>query len=119
MGGREMTTNKDQSNEHWAPTQSGQFPAYQAEYLEIDGKWKPIPTHNVNTGVPYPLGGGGILNTIGLMGYSQARAIAWKFTADHEAIGTVVDTRIVVYELHYDIKAKRIEDGAIMSKEEK
>lgn len=96
------------------PTQGGTFPAYLPEYLEIDGKWQPIPTKHVSQGIPLPLMGRGILDAIGLFGYAQAHALAWQFKAQHEAQGIDVDVRVATFELHFDIKAKRLEDGHVL-----
>lgn len=98
----------------YCPVQGGQFPAYLPEYLEIDGKWKPIPTMHGAQGVPLPLMGRGILDAIGLFGYAQAHALAWQFKAQHEAQGIDTDVRVAVYELHFEIKARRLENGHIL-----
>ena len=97
---------------NYCPTQSGTFTAYRAEYRLIDSyknpKWKTIPIIKNQTGVPYPEQFGGILSTIHLFGYAQAKALAWTWAAQAEERGEVVDVRLVEYKVEFDIKARVI-----------
>lgn len=94
----------------YCPTQSGSFTAYQPEWLRPGDGWTPIPTTLITDGVPYPAATGGILQTIGLCGRHQALAIAHAFAAVGDADGGAPEVRIQPYRVHYDIKAKRVDD---------
>ena len=72
------------------PTIGGTVFGYRVFYLEMDGRWKEIPWRTAlpKLGIPYPSGEGGILVTIGMFGYSQAKALAYWFKANaHAATG--------------------------------
>ena len=110
--------------EKWMPTMSGKTTAYVPEYREgmwVDGetrwtKWKQLPTTDGGVaGVPYPRFEGGMLRTIGLFGYEQAKALAWSYEAFFEAqlpSGPThqVETRVVTFEFTYELKARRKEE---------
>jgi len=101
----------------YCPTQNGSFTGYRPEYRMIDGDtktdWKTLPTKRglYSKGAPYPKDFGGILYTIGLCGYNQAKALAYDFAATAEETGaSKIEVRAVAYEIFYDIKAERIEE---------
>ena len=96
----------------WCPTQAGQMYGYEPEFREGNGEWKLVPVVKVigGNGVNQPLLFGGITDAIGLYGYAQAQALAWKFAADMASIGKSIEVRVVDYEIHYDIKAKKVFD---------
>lgn len=93
---------------------NGTFKGYKPEYKEIDGSWKAIPTKQTVQGVPLPLMGRGVLDTIGLMGHAQASSIAWVFVAQMEAQGIGAEVRVSPYEVQFDIKARRLQDGHLL-----
>ena len=98
--------------EKYCPTQSGVITGYKPQYRDksSSGEWKAVPTKGTlpPKGIPGPRMGGGILGTIGLSGYSQAKALAWLFAAYYESGGKYIDVRVEAYEVKYDIKAKAI-----------
>lgn len=124
------TLNESKSEtEKWMPTMSGNCVAYEPQYRAgtrtDDGiawqKWKRIPTEDaVNPhGIPYPSWSGQLFAAIGLKGYEQAQAIAWSFLAHQKATPQgIIEARVVPYEFKYDLKAKELEDGAILCKAE-
>ncbi len=94
--------------EVWCPTQGGEYTAYVPEYLEGE-VWKRIPIEYSKVGIPQPLESGHINSVIGLFGYEQAQALMWKYAA--YASATIIKhpkVRLQMYEVHYDIKAKKI-----------
>lgn len=95
----------------YCPTMGGTIYGYKPQYKEHDGTWKDIPIHRKGTfGVPWPLGDGGILSTIFLLGYDQAWALAFSFSAQAVATtGVFEEVRVVEYEVLFDIKAKELE----------
>jgi hypothetical protein len=100
------------SAEQWVPTRGGETYGYLAEFKNIKDKWEQIPVvRSVSCkgqGVPYPLVDGGILQAIWLWGLAQAEVIAAQWRAQADAEGATVETRIVKYEIKYDIKARRM-----------
>jgi hypothetical protein len=104
-----------EKKEDWCPTRGGQYAAYLPEYETDEGKWEEVPTVELKLpyaalGVPAPVRCGGITKEIGLFGRAQAWALAWKYAADEEATtGREVNIRVAQYEVHYDIKAKRLD----------
>jgi len=107
-----------EKEQDWGPTMTGNTSAYEPEYRQryfLDGeerftKWARVPTvDTADQGVPPPLALGGVFRTIGLFGYEQAHALAWHAAAFAAAQGDRVEVRVVAYELHYEIKAKRLD----------
>ena len=95
----------------YCPTQSGTFSAYRPEYKNKKAqKWESIPIKHTGRGLPYPRQFGGVMSTIFLFGYAQAKAFMWSWSALAEGVGRNIDVRIVEYEVSYDIKAKVIEN---------
>lgn len=99
----------------YCPTQSGTFTAYEIEYKPKRKKahhkvrdWVSVPITKTLSGVPYPKQFGGIISTICLLGYAQANALMWAWSASAEAAGEKVDVRVVEYEVNFDIKARKI-----------
>src|SRR4030067_2262915 len=90
------------------PTQSGEFIAYQPEWLDGE-EWKRIPTSRTpfNGGVPDPLLFGGIVSTINLFGYAQAWALAWTYSAFAMANGQEVKIRVQAFDVKYNIEARK------------
>lgn len=111
---------EDSAGKDWCPTMNGQTFAYEAQFrggMYVQKKrvwddWAHIPTQPTHPGqgAPFPLFNGGVLQTVGLHGREQAMALAWQYAAQAEATGVMVETRVVVYELHYNIKA-RVQEG--------
>lgn len=94
----------------YCPTQNGTFTGYTPEWKLPDG-WSPMPIKSIiGKGIPFPKQFGGILETIWLFGYDQAKALEYQCRAHCASIGQTVETRIAEYEITYDIKAKRIEE---------
>lgn len=107
----------DKAIEKYCPTQSGTFTAYKPEFRTEREKahhtardWMAVPIEKDKGGVPSPKQFGGIMSTIGLLGYSQAKALMWGFSALAEADGVKIEVRIVEYEVKFDIKAKVIKE---------
>ena len=95
----------------YCPTQGGSFTAYEPQWMHPADGWVPIPTTLITDGVPYPAATGGIMETIGLMGKAQALAIAYAFQAVGESEGRLnIHVRAQAYRVHYDIKAKKMDD---------
>ena len=99
----------------WCPTQGGSYTAYEPEWRPMfsdDDAWKPIPYSNgTEHGIPYPRWNCGVTMQIGLMGYSQAQALAWSFSAQAEAVGDRIEVRVQGYDVIYDIKARKFSDA--------
>ena len=96
----------------YCPTQTGKFIAYRPQYRNNStGKWNDIPIikNEKRHGVPYPNQFGGIISTIGLSGYSQAKALMWAWSAYYEGVGKEIETRLEKYEVNYQIRALKIE----------
>ena len=107
----------------WCPTQNGQITGYVPEYnCGNDEKWLRIPVNDIIPdyvivdgrvillGAPPPKWTGGILQVIGLYGYAQAQALAWLFAAEASHKGEQVEVRVVSFEVHYEIKARKLEE---------
>ena len=99
----------------WCPTQGGQYTAYYPEFKFPDeSEWERIPVaiaNGITKGVPFPVCMGGINKTIALYGYEQAMALAWGFAAEAASNRDElkVDVRVQAYEVHYEIKARKID----------
>ncbi len=97
----------------YCPTQNGTFLAYRPEYRLRDSykkqEWKPVPITKGRGGTPFPEQFGGIMSTIHLFGYAQAKTLMWSWSALAEERGESVDVRVVEYKVAYGIKAKRVE----------
>ena len=93
----------------WCPTRGGVTRGYLPEFWDMDkDRWENIPlVHGVH-GAPYPLLCGGVLREVDMLGYEQAQCIAWLYSAQSAAIGDHIMVRVQEYELHYDIKARKI-----------
>ena len=107
-----MKTKEESKEVKPCPTVGGTFEGYLPEYLDPrkkDKTWLPVPLTRKpdGSGALYPLSGGGILQTIGLLGYEQAQAIAWKLAASAQSEGVTIVTRIATYKVVFDIKAYR------------
>ncbi len=94
----------------YCPTQSGSFTAYEPQWMHPADGWTRIPQQLITDGVPFPMGTGGVLQTIGLCGKHQALAIAHAFAAVGEADARAPEVRIQPYRVHYEIKAKAMID---------
>ena len=95
----------------YCPTQNGKFVAYKPQYRNKSKEdWKNIPIiKEIKHGFPFPKAFGGIINTIGLSGYSQAKALMWAWASYFEGIGKEIETRLEEYEVNYQIQALKIE----------
>ena len=60
-------------------------------------------------GVPLPSAGRGILDTLGLLGYAQAKSLAWMIKASAASDSQDVEVRIMPYDVQYDTKAYKRE----------
>ncbi len=106
---------KERVEEYWCPTQGGQYTAYYPEFRHPDDpEWTRIPVkiaEGITGGVPSPIDFGGINSVLTLFGYEQAMALAWHFSAHVMAtLGEKsVKVRVQAYEVHYNIKAKKID----------
>lgn len=94
----------------YCPTQSGSFTAYEPQWLHPADGWTRIPTTSGTYGVPYPALTGGVLQTIDLYSQHQALSLAHAFAAMREADGNLPTVRIQPYRVHYDIKAKKMDE---------
>lgn len=111
----------EKKEKSWCPTQNGCFTAYEPEYKNENGEWKPINvvqlTPNQRRGIEFPLLNGGILQQIYLCGRAQAYALAWSYASDVEAnTYRTVEVRVVEYDLEYSIKARKRECTANVEK---
>lgn len=97
----------------WCPSCRGTFTAYRAEW-SLDGvKWEEVSTNTRSdtSGVPYPRFNGGICMVIGLLGFEQANAIAWGFSAQAASQGgDRIEVRVQSYEVLYDLKARKYDN---------
>jgi hypothetical protein len=93
------------SNKRAFPTIGGRFMAYMVEFKNKYGEWMWIPHKKEKFGIPYPCECQGIVETIGLFGYEQAVALAWAMKAHAKSNGDKIETRLVPYTIHFDIKA--------------
>lgn len=100
--------------DEYLPTRGGSFVAYEPQWLHPADGWLAVPQKRIVAGpggVPYPLATGGILMEIDLCGKNQALAIAHAFAAIADATADgPAQVRIQPYQVHYDIKAKAMED---------
>ena len=71
----------------YCPTQGGTFTGYKPEVRIKDGEvWSSLSVKwGKKGGVPAPQAFGGVLRTIGLCGYNQAKALGHQFAAHAEA----------------------------------
>lgn len=99
-------------DKEWCPRQSGSMKGYAAQKF-VDGKWQPITIEDMvnSSQIPYPNPFGGILFTIGLLSQAQAKALTWLYVAEADTRNETVVTRVVSYNIEYEIKAKLIEGG--------
>ncbi len=106
--------------EKYCPTQHGTFTGYLPEYrFERQAahggkvtKWQRIEFQRDPDGIPSPQQFGGILKTIGLLGYWQAAAIGSMYAAFWESRRSErIKIRIMPYEIVYNIRAKRMVRG--------
>jgi len=113
MDKKSKTKNRPDVLLEWFPTQKGSYTAYAPEYLHGD-EWLRVPCDNhTKNGIPQPSSFGHINYSIGLYGYEQAQALAWGYAA-HCAGKLLTKTpavRVSAYEVHYKIKARRIEEN--------
>lgn len=100
------------------PSINGAFTAYAIEVKgSSDCEWRQLATAKYSEKVPYPLANEGVLRQIGLLGYAQARALAWRLKSEVVADGILrtardfVKVRVVPYEVCCDIKISRREDS--------
>ena len=109
---------KEKEEVKYCPTQNGTFLGYGIEFRpemgldihEVEYEWKPVLVkHNPVKGIPFPDMYGGILKTIWLFGHSQANALRYDLQAAAESHGKYFETRLVTYEIKYDIKARKLE----------
>ena len=102
-----MKTETNEPKIDWCPRQGGTYRAYLPQWHGPDSdEWQDVPTKFIKDGVPYPAATGGVSSTIGLLGRAQALAIMWAFKAVADAEDKFVRTRLQVYEVVYDIKAR-------------
>ena len=95
--------------EEWCPTRGGRTRGYLPEVWDTHReKWETIPLIHGGKGAPYPLLCGGVLQEVDLLGYEQAQCMAWMYSAQAAAIGDRIKVRVQEYELHYDIKARKM-----------
>src|SRR3990172_6588637 len=105
----------------WCPNQNGQTTGYVPEYKKGE-KLLRIPVKDIpdyvivdgiviSLGAPPPKWNWGILKTIGLYGYAQAQALAWLFAAEASHKGEQVEVRVVPFEIHYEIKSRKLEES--------
>jgi hypothetical protein len=97
------------------PSQAGSFTGYEVQIKRDNGEWGPInlrKTRIEEMGVPLPACHGGILDTLGLLGYAQAKAMAWYIKAVGDAEIKQVEVRIVPFDISYDTKAYKRENDA-------
>ena len=93
------------------PTQAGGFTGYEVQVNKPHRGWQPFYFEKVcgGEGVPLPSAGRGILDTLGLLGYEQAKSLAWMIKAAAASDSTNVEVRIMPYDVVYDAKATKRE----------
>jgi hypothetical protein len=96
----------------WCPTQAGTIQAYEPLFkFKGEKKWRTVPTEifpgNIPNGVPTPLRKE-VAVVVGLMGFAQANALAWRYAAFAEAEGKIIQVKVQRYEVVYDIKARKV-----------
>lgn len=97
--------------------QSGTLTGYSVEYKERD-EWIPLeikithyPTGARVDGIPFPMLQGGFLAEAWLMGAAQAKAYAWMFAANYEAVHySSVAVRIIKHEVTFSLEVKKVAD---------
>ena len=96
------------------PTQAGSITGYEVQVKRDNREWGPANMLKVSreNGVPLPACHGGILDTLGLLGYAQANSLAWMIKAVAAAEIKNVDVRIVPFDISYETKAWAKEDEA-------
>jgi len=102
----------------WVPSHSGKVRGYQAEYRTMEKgslnwlSWKPVPIEKSEIGIPYPGLHGNHLESLGLMGFEQAKAHAWWTLACSKSGRrfSACEVRVQEYEVEYDLKARKIGD---------
>lgn len=104
----ELETGYSAKADDYCPGTSGETYAYGAQWLDVD-VWRDIPTEKSKAGIPGPAYFGDLFGFIGLMGYEQAQAIAWSFSACAKAEGKDIKIRVAKYVLTYSIKARQME----------
>ena len=99
------------TDDEYCPTRGGRIAGYMPQIRHALGEWVNMPISvGALGGVPYPRDTGGVLETIGLCGYAQAHALMWMYAASHAGDGTKIEVRVQEYRIHYDIKAKAVQD---------
>lgn len=98
------------SDKEYSSTTAGSTAGFAPEWHDGDS-WVRVETRRGLQGVPSPLFEGGLLATVGLMGYAQANAIAWMFKAHADAEGEKIEIRVQEYEVTFDIRTKKMESG--------
>ena len=102
-----MKTETNEPKIDWCPRQGGTYKAYFPQFQGPGSdKWHAMDVQRMTGGIPFPQDTGGVSSTIGLLGRAQALAIMWAFKAVADAEDKFVRTRLQVYEVVYDIKAR-------------
>jgi len=93
------------------PTQAGSFTGYEVQVNKPHRGWQPFYFDKVcgGKGVLLPSAGRGILDTLGLLGYAQAKSLAWMIKASAASDNKDVEVRIMPYDVQYDTKAYKRE----------
>ncbi len=90
---------------------------YSVEYKEA-GEWRPLdmkikhyPTGARVDGIPFPMLQGGFLSEAWLMGEAQAKAYAWMFAANYEAVhyGSI-EVRIIPHRVKFSLEVIKIDE---------
>ena len=94
------------------PTQAGSITGYEVQVNKPHRGWQVFYFDKVcgGEGVPLPSAGRGILDTLGLLGYAQAKSLAWMIKASAASDSKDVEVRIMPYDVQYDTKAYKRED---------
>lgn len=104
---------EDKKEEIWCPSIHGSYTAYFPEYWDVT-EWKRVMVNRwekSNRGVPPPMEHGKINDTIKLCGHAQAWTLAYYLQAEMNSRGIDVKIRVQCYEVHYDIKARKLPEG--------
>lgn len=102
---------KPNYKDDWCPSMGGTYPAYKPIWND-DGIWKDIEftTDDGVLGIPPPKYSlNGISQLLNVLGYEQAMAISWQFSAINASQGIIVEVDVQEYQVIYDIKAKKID----------
>lgn len=121
MGKNKIKKDDIKAENKWSPTMCGRIIGHLPEYKTYgEDKWRAIPTETRDDkGVPYPYYFGGVKQEVHLFGHAQAQALAWIYKAFCEANGDLfTETRVVDYEIVFDIKARLIDESTTIKTSE-